>query len=162
MLTPYFTISQDDNFVIVCMQVKYVKVGGSATEFWSHKASECEFYMEDKLFKFHCRPYFLRYRYSLPLIIFTIRLKLPKPVIEDGTEKATYDIDKGLLYAYLPKLEKGVVFPDLDMITELLRVEDPSKNPLIEVVDGPNSNKSIGDDSMEMDDPGTPHCIRTR
>lgn len=58
------------------------------------QASTADWYILGKEFKFHCHPYFLR-------------LNFPGSLVEDGRERATYDIDKGEMIIYLPKLEAG-------------------------------------------------------
>jgi protein SHQ1 len=72
------------------------------------------------------------------------RLTFPHPVVEDGRERATYDIEKGELKVWLPKKQKGQFFPNLDMITQLLGIKNKvttvksTENigkPLIEEID---------------------------
>jgi len=78
MITPVFEISQDDDFVIVKLRAPHIKV------------NTFDFYIEEKTFKFYGKPYFLR-------------LVFPGFLIEDGREKAAYDIDTGIVTVSLPK-----------------------------------------------------------
>lgn len=77
-----------------------------------------------------------------------IRLIFPHPLVEDGREHATYDIENGRMTVYLPKEEtgrlevppitsQGKFFSDLDMLSKLMF---PSKKeaPSIAMVDRPN------------------------
>ncbi|KAI9328683.1 SHQ1 protein-domain-containing protein [Zopfochytrium polystomum] len=98
MLTPSFTVAQDDDFVTVVLKCPYVK------------SRDFEFFVDGCIFKFHVSPYFLR-------------LTFPCPVCEDGRESATYDISAGTITVRLPKQEKGQFFPHLDLLRTLL---DPS------------------------------------
>ncbi|KAI9011139.1 SHQ1 protein-domain-containing protein [Gaertneriomyces semiglobifer] len=126
MLTPAFSLSQDDEFVTVILKCPYVKAG------------DVEFYVNETEFKVYVRPYFLR-------------LHLPKALVEDGREKASYNVDRGEITVVLPKATKGEHFPDLDLLTKLMAPrasqnpfpvnEAPAlaagnMKPLIEVVNG--------------------------
>jgi protein SHQ1 len=99
-IIPKFQISQDDEFVYVRINVPYVKV------------SETEVIAEDCDFSFYCRPYLLKLTFPHPL---------------DGSDeercRAVYDptLENGLITAYLPKLNAGQVFEDLDLTTILLQ-----------------------------------------
>lgn len=56
MVTPRFSLRQDDDFVMVDMRVPgHVKLG------------EDDVYMEGKAFMFHAHPYFLRFALLLPM-----------------------------------------------------------------------------------------------
>ncbi|KAJ3050361.1 Hsp90 cochaperone shq1 [Rhizophlyctis rosea] len=144
MLTPAFTVSQDDDFVTVLLTCPYVK------------AQEVEFYIEGQEFKFFVHPYFLR-------------LTFPGSLIEDGRESASYDIDKGEITVKLPKETSGQHFPDLDLLTKLMAtksqsaatatntslVETPAlPKPLIEVVGetGPEETSQQPDVPADSDD----------
>lgn len=71
--------------------------------------------------------------------------------MEDGREKARYDIDKGQLIVQIPKENKGEFFENLDMLTQLLAKKKPNKqNPLIEVL--PNENGEIPEVEEEDED----------
>jgi protein SHQ1 len=97
MITPPFQVTQDDEFIYVHMKIKYIK------------ASECDFYIDGNLFKFHCRPYFLR-------------LTFPQPLVDDGREQAAYDLEKGEMQVKVAKKNKGEIFENLDMLSLLLGV----------------------------------------
>ena len=114
MLTPRFTLDQNDDFVLLVVHAPHIR------------ASEVEFYVEASTFKFYCKPYFLR-------------LTLPGRVVEDGRETCTYDVDAGDFAIALPKETAGEVFEGLDMITRLLAKPPAAREagaPLIEVVGG--------------------------
>ena len=103
MITPVFEVRQDDDFLYVEMRVPHMKV------------SSFDFYIEQDLFKFYAKPYFLK-------------LVFPGKMVEDGREQATYDIAAGLLTVRLPKESKGEQFPDLDLVT-LLQAKSKTKSP---------------------------------
>ncbi|KND04881.1 Hsp90 cochaperone SHQ1 [Spizellomyces punctatus DAOM BR117] len=104
MLTPAFTISQDEEFVTVVIKCPYIK------------AQEVEFFINDTEFKFYVRPYFLR-------------LTFPASIIEDGREKASYNVDRGEITVLLPKATRGEEFPDLDLITKLMASKSGPPGP---------------------------------
>ena len=115
MLTPRFTLTQDEGFIIAHIETPYVKF------------SEGEMYMVGNEFSFFCKPYHLKLYFS-------------SEVVEDGTESAVYDVDSGKFEIKIPKAEKGEIFRDLNMLTKLMT---PNSNEhtlkasaLIEVLDG--------------------------
>jgi protein SHQ1 len=135
MITPKFSITQDDEFVYVSIKVPYIRV------------SSAELIAEDCTFSFYCKPYLLK-------------LHFPCPLKEEDEEcKATYDPfnDNGTLTAHLPKLEHGQFFPDLDLTTKLLQVQSQQPKtdgtaPSIEVISSEDLiDCTIGDDDDEED-----------
>ncbi|KAG8459910.1 hypothetical protein KFE25_010959 [Diacronema lutheri] len=110
MLTPRFTLDQDDAFVIVRISLPHAKL------------DEGEFDIDGCQFRFHLRPYFLR-------------LTFRHALAEDGRERASYDWDSRLLTVHLPKAEPGVRFEGLQMLTELLAPPKGARlPPRIEVI----------------------------
>uniref|UniRef100_A0A8B9UBL1 Protein SHQ1 homolog n=1 Tax=Anas zonorhyncha TaxID=75864 RepID=A0A8B9UBL1_9AVES len=95
MITPAFELSQDPDFLTIVIDVPYAR------------ASEFDLYFEGEDFKFYSKPYFLR-------------LTLPGRIVEDGREKASYNVDKRTLTIRLPKESPGQYFEGLDMVTSLL------------------------------------------
>jgi hypothetical protein len=56
--------------------------------------------------------------------------------VEDERAQAQYDLASGDMKVVLPKLNKGQVFEDLDLLTKLLLPKrEIKKTPLIEVLD---------------------------
>uniref|UniRef100_A0A672NVG9 Protein SHQ1 homolog n=1 Tax=Sinocyclocheilus grahami TaxID=75366 RepID=A0A672NVG9_SINGR len=95
MITPAFELSQDADFLTVVIRVPYTRT------------SEFDIYIQGEDFKFYAKPYFLR-------------LTLPGRIVEDGWEKASFDIDKGLFMLHVPKETAGEHFEGLEMLTSLL------------------------------------------
>ncbi|XP_063953508.1 protein SHQ1 homolog [Lytechinus pictus] len=112
MLTPAFELQQDSSFIIIIIKARYAKV------------SETEIFVDGGDFKFHSKPYFLR-------------LNLPGRLIEDGREKASYDVDAGIFTIRIPKECEGEDFLGLDLLTKLLAPsgQTSAKEPCIEVLD---------------------------
>ncbi|KHN78421.1 Protein SHQ1 -like protein [Toxocara canis] len=104
MITPLFSIKQDDDFLIVDIRAPYANV----------KDTEIEY--DGRMFLFSSSPYFLR-------------LHLTADVVQNDNSTAEYDADKGTFMIKVPKKTKGEHFTNLDMITELLR---PQKKPTAE------------------------------
>eukprot|EP00736_Rhodelphis_marinus_P012534 Rmarinus@m.13383 len=123
MLTPQFEVRQDDEFVIVDMNVKFIK------------SEDMDFYILGKEFKFHVKPYFLR-------------LTFRQEIVEDGREKVVYDPGNGKVLVHLPKKNHGEYFESLDMLTSLLAPQKPKTKPLIQVV---GEAKDIRDDADDDD-----------
>ncbi|KAG0219955.1 Hsp90 cochaperone shq1 [Mortierella sp. NVP41] len=120
MITPKFTVSQDNDTVTIVIKAPHIKVSHGATQ-------NVDFEVDGPVFKFNLKPYFLR-------------LTFPGNVVDDERAKATYNVGEGELTVVLPKETPGEDFPDLDMLTKLLvRKGDLStdkqiKRPLIEVI----------------------------
>lgn len=101
MLTPEFSLSQDDAMVHLKIRAPYIR------------AQEVEIDVQGPDFKFYAPPYFLR-------------LSLPASLIEDGREKASFDVGSGWLSLSLPKETTGEEFPDLDLLSRLLASKNES------------------------------------
>ncbi|CAG8437348.1 3440_t:CDS:10 [Ambispora gerdemannii] len=119
MITPAFSVDQDDNFIKINVHVPYVK------------AQDVEFYIENNEFKFFLHPYYLR-------------LRFPGNIVEDDRSEALLDISKGDINVKLAKENPGEYFPDLDLLTKLLarqrensrdQEKQKSSKTLIEVVE---------------------------
>uniref|UniRef100_A0A672HSW2 Protein SHQ1 homolog n=1 Tax=Salarias fasciatus TaxID=181472 RepID=A0A672HSW2_SALFA len=112
MITPAFDLSQDPDFLILSIRVPYTRT------------SEFDLYIDGTDFKFYAKPYFLR-------------LTLPGRIVEDGREKAKFDIDKGLFTLHVPKETSGENFEGLQMLTSLLAPKGSrSAKPLVEDLGG--------------------------
>ncbi|XP_056130898.1 protein SHQ1 homolog [Lampris incognitus] len=108
MITPAFELSQDPQYLTISIHVPYTRT------------SEFDLYIDGTDFKFYAKPYFLR-------------LTLPGRIVEDGREKATFDIDKGLFTLRVPKETPGENFEGLQMLTILLAPKGSrSAKPLVE------------------------------
>ncbi|XP_077430190.1 protein SHQ1 homolog [Vanacampus margaritifer] len=124
MITPAFDLSQDPEYLILSARVPYTRT------------SEFDLYIEGTEVKFYAKPYFLR-------------LTLPGRVVEDGREKATFDIDKGVFTVQIPKETAGEHFEGLQMLTSLLAPRGSrSAKPLLEEI-SPDCSESGGNDEAE-------------
>ncbi|KAJ3080572.1 Hsp90 cochaperone shq1, partial [Quaeritorhiza haematococci] len=119
MLTPSFSLKQDDDFITVHIRAPFLKT------------QQVEFYVEGSEFKFYAKPYFLR-------------LHFPGNLVEDGREKASYNIDSGELTVQLPKETPGQHFPDLDLVTKLLTPSAPSAAQEVEISSEPSTSGPSG------------------
>ena len=112
MLTPRFSLSQSDEYVVVTIELP------------AHaRLKEGEFDLSTHTLTFHLKPYFLR-------------LTFRKPLVDDERTRVSADADKGVITLSLPKLNHAEHFDDLNLLTELLRKPQPKKpaRPLIEVI----------------------------
>ncbi|XP_016126599.1 protein SHQ1 homolog [Sinocyclocheilus grahami] len=108
MITPAFELSQDADFLTVVIRVPYTRT------------SAFDIYIQGEDLKFYAKPYFLR-------------LTLPGRIVEDGREKASFDIAKGLFTLHVPKETAGQHFEGLEMLTSLLAPKGSrSAKPLVE------------------------------
>ncbi|KAA8593518.1 hypothetical protein FQN60_009634 [Etheostoma spectabile] len=124
MITPAFDLSQDAEYLILSIRVPYTRT------------SEFDLYIDGSDFKFYAKPYFLR-------------LSLPGRIVEDGREKAKFDIDKGLVTLWVPKETAGEHFEGLQMLTSLLAPKGSrSAKPLIEDL-STGCSEAAGDDEDE-------------
>uniref|UniRef100_A0A8C6L8Q2 Protein SHQ1 homolog n=1 Tax=Nothobranchius furzeri TaxID=105023 RepID=A0A8C6L8Q2_NOTFU len=126
MITPAFDLSQDPDQLILCIRVPYTRT------------SEFDLFIDGTDLKFFAKPYFLR-------------LTLPGRIVEDGREKAKFDIDKGLFTLQVPKETAGEHFEGLQMLTSLLAPKGTrSAKPLVEDVStGAEDNEE--EDEEEFD-----------
>uniref|UniRef100_A0A665UGM8 Protein SHQ1 homolog n=1 Tax=Echeneis naucrates TaxID=173247 RepID=A0A665UGM8_ECHNA len=108
MITPAFDLSQDPDYLTLNIRVPYTRT------------SAFDLFIDGTDFKFFAKPYFLR-------------LSLPGRILEDGREKAKFDIDKGLFTLRVPKETPGEHFEGLQMLTSLLAPKGSrSAKPLVE------------------------------
>ena len=96
MITPLFRVDQDENFIYLKIQIKYVKI------------SDVDFYIENNNFKFYLKPYFLN-------LSFSDNLKS-----ESEYNSSKYEVDKGLLECKIEKETAGTEFTNLDLLSTLL------------------------------------------
>ncbi|KAF2071149.1 hypothetical protein CYY_007524 [Polysphondylium violaceum] len=136
MIVPRFTVDQNEEFIIVVARTPYIR------------ASEADFYLLGNQFKFYCKPYFLRLTFS-------------HNIIENGKEKASYNVNTLEFTFYLPKENVGEQFNDLDLITKLLEKKSTNNNtPKIQLIDendGTNLSETIDqqlDDEDNQDEDG--------
>ena len=97
MLTPIFSVAQDDAVVTITMRTPYVR------------AEELELDVSGNVFKCHVRPYYLS-------LAFKQRLMSS----ETSEPRARWDVDSGEMTVVIKKETPGEHFDNLDMLTELL------------------------------------------
>ncbi|XP_053353781.1 protein SHQ1 homolog [Clarias gariepinus] len=125
MITPAFELSQDSDFLTLVIRVPYTRT------------SEFDVYVDGEDFKFYAKPYFLR-------------LTLPGRIIQDGREKASFDIDKGLFTMRVPKETAGQHFEGLHMLTSLLAPKGSrSAQPLVEETGACSMSEACQEDEEE-------------
>ncbi|KAK8796896.1 hypothetical protein WA588_001022 [Blastocystis sp. NMH] len=143
-LTPKFSISQNDEFVVIEINVPWVRVG------------DMEFVVDGCDFSFFCNPYLLK-------------LQFPYPCVDDERAKAVYDVDKnnGTVYVHIPKEEKGQFFPNMDLLSTILKKSEPlpemPRGPLVQEItpsgDAPKkeepaqSSEETSKDLLELEEP---------
>ncbi|XP_017574074.1 protein SHQ1 homolog [Pygocentrus nattereri] len=128
MITPAFELSQDPDFLTLVVRVPYTRT------------SEFDVYVDGEDFKFYAKPYFLR-------------LTLPGRIVQDGREKASFDIDKGLFTMRVPKETAGQHFEGLEMLTSLLAPKGSrSAKPLVEDLGACGGSEAVQEDEDEEED----------
>ncbi|KAL6458503.1 hypothetical protein MHYP_G00337330 [Metynnis hypsauchen] len=128
MITPAFELSQDPDFLTLVIRVPYTRT------------SEFDIYVDGEDFKFYAKPYFLR-------------LTLPGRIVQDGREKAAFDIDKGLFTMRVPKETAGQHFEGLQMLTSLLAPKGSrSAKPLVEDLGACGGSEAVQEDEDEEED----------
>lgn len=124
MITPKFSIEQDDEFIIVTVQISNIRF----------VSTDVEVNINDNMLIFHLSPYYLRLRFDQQLI-------------DDERSSANFIPGQEAILIKAPKLNKGEKFTDLDLHSKLLAriTADPSSprynigSTLIEEVNS-NSN----------------------
>ncbi|KAL7891811.1 hypothetical protein AOLI_G00012870 [Acnodon oligacanthus] len=125
MITPAFELSQDPDFLTLVIRVPYTRT------------SEFDICVDGEDFKFYAKPYFLR-------------LTLPGRIVQDGREKASFDIDKGLFTMRVPKEAAGQHFEGLQMLTSLLAPKGSrSAKPLVEDLGACGGSEAVQEDEDE-------------
>lgn len=133
MITPRFSISQDDEYV-------HIKVNVSSLRF---NAAGLEMVVNENVFVFHLSPYYLR-------------LRFPHNVVDDERATARYQSQDESVDIKLPKEQKGLFFADLDVPTKLLARQgdilgaaaletqngETAKRPLIQELGGGSNDVS--------------------
>ncbi|XP_036427437.1 protein SHQ1 homolog [Colossoma macropomum] len=128
MITPAFELSQDPDFLTLVIRVPYTRT------------SEFDIYVDGEDFKFYAKPYFLR-------------LTLPGRIVQDGREKASFDIDKGLFTMRVPKETAGEHFEGLQMLTSLLAPKGSrSAKPLVEDLGACGGSEAVQEGEDEEED----------
>ncbi|XP_053724069.1 protein SHQ1 homolog isoform X2 [Synchiropus splendidus] len=128
MITPAFNLDQDADHLTLTIRVPYTRT------------SEFDLFIDGTDFKFYAKPYFLR-------------LTLPGRIVQDGREKARFDIDKGLFTLQVPKETPGENFEGLQMLTSLLAPKGcRSAKPLVEDISaGCSGDAEDEEDEEEFD-----------
>lgn len=130
MITPFFTIRQDDEFIFIDVKISHIRFS----------AAGIEMIVQNELFIFSLAPYYLR-------------IRLPFPCVDDERSHAEYNSKTECVNIRIPKEVKGQFFPDLDLTTKLLaRLNEPTaatpadsasstlaNKPLIEEMDVDNT-----------------------
>ncbi|SCW01971.1 LAFE_0E11298g1_1 [Lachancea fermentati] len=97
MITPKFSVTQNDEFILIEIHIANIRFNSPALEM----------VVDENLFIFHLSPYYLR-------------LRFPHALVDDERAKAEYKSKEELIDIRIPKSEKGQFFEDLDLPTKLL------------------------------------------
>ncbi|XP_028132364.1 protein SHQ1 homolog [Diabrotica virgifera virgifera] len=105
MITPRFQLTQDDKSLTIQIRAPYCSL------------RELQVEIEDNLFLFFCKPYFLR-------------LFLPGKLLDNDNYKSSFECDSGEFSFTYDKAVQGEHFEDLDFITKFLvsKVETSYEN----------------------------------
>lgn len=106
MITPFFTVDQDDEFVFIEVRVSHIRFS----------SKNLEIVVDEELFVFSLSPYYLRIRF-------------PYPCVDDERALSLYDSKRESVDFRLPKANKGQHFPDLDLTAKLLARPNDLNNP---------------------------------
>ncbi|KAG7663933.1 uncharacterized protein J8A68_002560 [[Candida] subhashii] len=136
MITPFFTIDQDDEFIYVSIKISHIRFS----------APNIEMIVDNELFIFSLPPYYLR-------------IRLPHPCIDDDRSHAEFDSKSESVKVKIPKETKGQHFPDLDLTSKLLArtnelqpppaQQEQAPRPLIEELDVDNTQTQAEKDLTE-------------
>ncbi|RXM96756.1 Protein SHQ1-like [Acipenser ruthenus] len=89
-------------------------------------------------------------------------LTLPGRIVEDGREKASFDVDKGLFTIRIPKETPGQHFEGLDMLTALLAPKGSrSAKPLVEEMEGCAVTEEEEEEEFDWQIDQTPYVVTT-
>ncbi|RKP29796.1 SHQ1-domain-containing protein [Metschnikowia bicuspidata] len=119
MLTPYFKVTQDNEYIYLSIRILHARFSAQALEM----------VVDSEVFIFSLSPYYLR-------------LRFPHPLVDDERAVAMFNSKESTVEVKLPKENRGQDFPDLDLAASLLaRKDEPQagSKPLIEELDVPRS-----------------------
>ncbi|KAI5951853.1 hypothetical protein KGF54_004928 [Candida jiufengensis] len=124
MITPFFTITQNEEFIYIDVKISHIRFS----------APNIEMIVKNELFIFSLPPYYLR-------------LRFPYPCIDDERSHTEFDSKSESVKIKIPKENKGQFFPDLDLTAKLLARSNNNevqsteqRKPLIEELDVNNDN----------------------
>lgn len=124
MITPRFTVTQDDEYIYVQIKVSSIRFNSAGVEV----------VIDGCMFIFHLSPYYLR-------------LRLSDELVEDETlNTVEYDSKQESINCKILKAVKGKEFKDLDLASKLLAAKNEPKvtdGPLIQEIS--NEKESIAD-----------------
>jgi len=95
MITPFFKLEQDEQFIFITIKAKYVKI------------SEVEFFIEKNNFRFSLKPYFLNLNFS-------------HNIKDSEKNSSKYDVENGILICKIEKENSGDFFENLDLLSNLM------------------------------------------
>ncbi|KAI6180947.1 Protein SHQ1-like protein [Aphelenchoides besseyi] len=110
MITPFFKLSQDAENVTVEIRAPNANIRDTQIEFFG------------RTFCFSSPPYFLR-------------LYLTGEVRQDDGNTTKYDAENGTFTIQMPKQRTDETFPNLDMLSELIKPQRPAAGKLVEEID---------------------------
>ncbi len=122
MLTPYFTCTQDEEFVYINIKVSHIRFDAPGVQIIA----------ENELFIFSLSPYYLRLRFDKPLID------------DEERSNAHYESKEEVIKVKMPKLNKGEVFQDLDLPQKLLARAGENVDSQEQVMDTKELLQEIG------------------
>lgn len=100
MITPHFTITQDDEFIHLVVKISSIRFS----------AAGMELVVQENLIVFYLSPYYLR-------------LRFPHNLVDDERAKAEYKASDETINIQIPKENKYEFFENLDLPTTLLARE---------------------------------------
>ena len=122
MITPHFNLSQNDNYVIIHIKIPpYQQFGNEDIQ------------IDNNTMIYHSHPYFLS-------------LTFENEIAKNGTEKAEIDRLECKLHIYLPKQNKGEVFPNLEILPLFLTKKKVLSR--VEVIDTIQNENEINNDEI--------------
>jgi len=107
----------------------------SKETFW--KPSQAEILIDQELFVFNVKPFYLRLRFQQKL------------TDQEENVKSQFDIETGIYTIKIPKLVPGEEFVDLDLLSKLLQPKRTAPKSKIEVLDSENLEDSDEDEEEE-------------
>ncbi|ODV98174.1 hypothetical protein PACTADRAFT_47978 [Pachysolen tannophilus NRRL Y-2460] len=118
MITPFFTITQDDEYIFIAIKISHVRFN----------SANVEMIVDDNLFIFSLSPYYLR-------------LRFPSLLVDDDERSfAKFNSQNETIDIRIPKLNKGEFFEDLDLTTTLLARSNEQQQQKEEIVPKINDN----------------------
>ena len=125
MITPFFKLEQDEQFISITIKAKYIRI------------SEVEFFLDNNNFRFSLKPYFLNLNFS-------------HNIKDSEKNSSKYDVESGVLLCKIEKENQGEFFENLDLLSNLSTEKNNKKTASQQINKIEEIQSEIGDLNLNI------------